>query len=199
MSLKTPDPIQSLARPHAVATLLHGLIDYAGLFPPASLAMSIAFANYAKYSRSEYNWILGRFILPVTRLGEFEKALEEESVQTPAQSPAASPATKPRWSLSLLPGPDISADLLRIREFNDRFAASYPATKVGVQSLEIKAASPEDIDHLSAIIPREFETYFEIPYLIPRVSTLRPSLVSSGEPKSEPAVKRLIKFLRLRA
>src|ERR1022692_3226148 len=55
--------------------LLRDLIDYAGLFPPASLAMSAAVANYDGYSRSEWNWILGRFIVPVSRLGEFEAVL----------------------------------------------------------------------------------------------------------------------------
>src|ERR1035438_1634039 len=58
----------------ACSVLLRELIDYAGLFPPASLGMGAAVADYDAYSRSEWNWMLGRFIVPVSRLGEFEEA-----------------------------------------------------------------------------------------------------------------------------
>ena len=61
----------------SATALLSGLIDYAGLFPPASLAMAAAVANYDAYLRGEYSWILGRFIVPVARLEEFEKALAD--------------------------------------------------------------------------------------------------------------------------
>ncbi len=47
--------------------LLSELIDYAGLFPPAALSMPEAVSNYADYRQGDFNWILGRFVLPVTR------------------------------------------------------------------------------------------------------------------------------------
>ena len=47
----------------AASVLLRDLIDYAGLFPPASLAMAPSVANYDAYLRSEWSWILGRFIV----------------------------------------------------------------------------------------------------------------------------------------
>ncbi|MEW6742505.1 MAG: fumarylacetoacetase [Planctomycetota bacterium] len=50
--------------------LLSALIDYAGLFPPARLAMAEAIANYASYRRGQDAWMLGRFIVPATRLEE---------------------------------------------------------------------------------------------------------------------------------
>src|SRR5208282_4553196 len=61
----------------AAGALLRDLIDYAGLFPPASLAMAASLANYDAYSRSRWNWILGRFIVPVSRLDEFEVEFAE--------------------------------------------------------------------------------------------------------------------------
>jgi hypothetical protein len=140
-----------------VAFLLRDLIDYAGLFPPASLAMAPAVANYETYSRSEHAWVLGRFILPVARLGEFEKAFEETSSRWPTAEPES------LWVLSVLPGADVSADLVRIREFNAQAAVSHSATKAVIKSVEVKIASPEEITRLSKIIPSEFETYFEIP------------------------------------
>jgi hypothetical protein len=58
--------------------MLHGslrafmaqLIDYAGLFPPASLATAPAAENYAAYRAGADGWMLGRFICPAARLEE---------------------------------------------------------------------------------------------------------------------------------
>ncbi len=50
----------------ALRPLLSGLIDYAGLFPPAAVSMADAVANYAAYRTSADAWALGRFVLPVT-------------------------------------------------------------------------------------------------------------------------------------
>ena len=136
--------------------LLRDLIDYAGLFPPASLAMTPAVANYDAYSRSEWNWILGRFIVPVSRLGEFEEAL--------AGLPTATPGIGfTNWRLSVLLGSDPSADVARIREFNARIARSGSGRMAVVESVEVKVASAEEITLLSEIIPAELVTYFEVP------------------------------------
>jgi hypothetical protein len=50
--------------------LLAGVIDYAGLFPPASLPLEQAFANYIRYRQSSDSWMLGRFVCPAARLPE---------------------------------------------------------------------------------------------------------------------------------
>ncbi len=55
--------------------LLAGAIDYAGLFPPAALAMETAVANYARYRGGGDAWALGRFLVPGARLGEFDAVL----------------------------------------------------------------------------------------------------------------------------
>jgi hypothetical protein len=136
--------------------LLRDLIDYAGLFPPASLAMTTSVANYDTYSRAEWNWILGRFIVPVVRLGDFEEAF--------AGLPTPKPGTGfANWRLSGLLGSDPVADVARIREFNARMASSSPGRRAVVESVEVKVASPEEIKRLSGIIPAELATYFEVP------------------------------------
>ena len=56
----------------AVDALLAGLVDYAGLFPPASEDMRDALENYASYRASDDRSALGRFIVPVSRLKELE-------------------------------------------------------------------------------------------------------------------------------
>lgn len=54
----------------SVRALLEGLIDYAGLFPPAALSMQDAVRNYARYREEQYAWALGRFVVPADRAHE---------------------------------------------------------------------------------------------------------------------------------
>lgn len=54
----------------SLRTLLKGIIDYAGLFPPAQLPLGEAVVNHLSYRRGEDAWMLGRFVLPVSRLAE---------------------------------------------------------------------------------------------------------------------------------
>lgn len=140
----------------ATGVLLRDLIDYAGLFPPASLAMAPAVANYDAYSRSEWNWILGRFIVPVARLGEFEEALAGLPI-----SARGSSFTK--WRLSVLFGPDVVADVGQIREFIARMATASSSRGVAVEVVELKVTSAEEITRLSKVIPADLTAYFEIP------------------------------------
>jgi hypothetical protein len=48
----------------AVRAAFTGLIDYAGLFPPAQLPMAQADAEYRRERAGAYAWMLGRFIIP---------------------------------------------------------------------------------------------------------------------------------------
>jgi hypothetical protein len=50
--------------------LLAGVIDYAGLFPPAKLPLDEAIRNYARYRQEPESWMLGRFICPAATLSE---------------------------------------------------------------------------------------------------------------------------------
>lgn len=46
------------------------LIDYAGLFPPASLNLTDALNEYESYLPCADNWMLGRFIIPAAQLAD---------------------------------------------------------------------------------------------------------------------------------
>ena len=54
----------------SMRVLLDGLIDYAGLFPPAALSMQDAVRNYARYREGDYAFALGRFVVPRDRAHE---------------------------------------------------------------------------------------------------------------------------------
>src|SRR5688500_1293567 len=58
------DSEDGMALPRSLRALLDGLIDYAGLFPPATLDMQAAVARYARYRAGERAWMLGRFVVP---------------------------------------------------------------------------------------------------------------------------------------
>lgn len=60
----------------SLRALLAGVIDYAGLFPPAQLPLEEAVRNYARYRTEPESWMLGRFVCPAARLAELEP-LEE--------------------------------------------------------------------------------------------------------------------------
>ena len=55
--------------------LFDGIIDYAGLFPPARLPMDEAFGRYLEHRSGSYGWILGRFVCPASRFSELEPLL----------------------------------------------------------------------------------------------------------------------------
>jgi hypothetical protein len=49
---------------------MSGIIDYAGLYPPASLPLEQAWANFVAYQKDPYTWMLSRFVIPARRLAE---------------------------------------------------------------------------------------------------------------------------------
>jgi hypothetical protein len=63
--------------------LFEGMIDYAGLFPPAELPMEEAFATYVEHRRTGNGWMLARFVCPAPRLEELEEQLSTTNEDTP--------------------------------------------------------------------------------------------------------------------
>lgn len=61
----------------SLRAMLAGIIDYAGLFPPAQLPLDQAIRNYLGYSKDPERWLLGRFVIPAARLKELEPHLNE--------------------------------------------------------------------------------------------------------------------------
>ncbi len=156
MQVKSQETIGSAASTaKPVSVLLRNLIDYAGLFPPASLGMAPAVANYYLYSRSQFSWMLGRFIVPAARLSEFEDVL--------LRLPGSGAESKSRWGVSALLGADVADDLARIRDFNGCGIGGRPLAGK-IDSVEVRVTTPEEIERLSRMIPAELETYFEIPW-----------------------------------
>lgn len=134
----------------AIRSVLDGLIDYAGLFPPAGLGMAETVRNYAGYQRRPDSWALGRLVVPVTRLAEFEDALEglpeAERLGT-------------RWPITALLGTDADAEIEAVTAFNSRHEHAGPR----VHALEARADSPRQVSALGTAVSSRFELFLELP------------------------------------
>ena len=133
----------------SVLRLLSGAIDYAGLFPPATLSMSEAVRNYATYLKGADSWALGRFILSVAHLDAFAAARKGI-------------AAAGKWRLSALLGTDIRQEVARVIEFNQRHQDA-----VTIDTIELKSAialkdGSEGTDTIATVC-RQFAVYVEIP------------------------------------
>lgn len=61
---------------HGFRALMTNLVDYAGLFPPAKLDMAPAARAFATHRAGGDAWVASRFVLPVSRLGEFARVAD---------------------------------------------------------------------------------------------------------------------------
>lgn len=75
------------------ALLAHS-IDYAGLFPPANLALATALENHGDHIRDPEAWMLGGFILPLTKFEDVSAHLAKFDVDHPLRICALGPKTE---------------------------------------------------------------------------------------------------------
>ncbi len=169
-------------------TLLHTIVDYAGLFPPAGLSMEAALGLYAKYHETAHAWMLGRFVVPAARLDELVRAMH-----------VVGSTHDGSWRLSALLGEDAERDVAAVLAFN---RAKYPAA---VDALEGKASSVDDVRRLARVAPHAMKTYVEIPIeedprpLVAALAEtrLRAKVRTGGvTPQAIPPTEHVARFLR---
>ncbi len=134
--------------------LLEGLVDYAGLFAPAALAMPNAVRNYAHYRAAGSGWILGRFICPAPSLELFSETADPLLPRDAGAIP---------WRLSVTGSPDLASDLAHIAAFNERHRVCFEECGATVDTYEIKAVSVGDVERIAGATPRELMTFIEVP------------------------------------
>lgn len=141
--------------------LLDGIVDYAGLFPPAALPMETAVRDYNSYLTDPNRFMLSRFVVPASRLDEFEKHARPLIVRTSTSSfdHNGSSSFDRMWRLSALIGPNVEADYARVMSFNGEFADLGAVIDV----VELKASNENEIDHILHTVTPTLERYIEIP------------------------------------
>lgn len=128
----------------STTALLAAVIDYAGLFPPAGLSMSVATAEYQAALTSAHAWMLGRFVVPAARLGELAEARRALPLHT-------------QWPLSAIVRERSSDDLSSLAAFN-----AAPRQHARVDMIESKPQTLEGVDWLAAHAGAGIEVYVEV-------------------------------------
>lgn len=174
----------------SVRSLLAEAIDYAGLFPPAGLSMPEAVINYATYRNSNYNWMLGRFVVTAARLDEFYENARDFISRDSGNA----------WRVSVVVGEDVVDTIHRIKDFN-----SANGSGVICDTVEIKADSAGVIENAAASMPADVTAYFELP-LDEAMPDLIATLALTGQrakirtggvtPEAFPATRKIIRFVR---
>ncbi len=148
----------------AINHLLSELVDYAGLFPPASLPLEQVVQNYTDYRQGSYAWMLARLILPVGQLAELERL---EAFRNSSDS----------WRISaLVPAVDAADQAFAqamhtIAGFNKRHSGGTAARAV-VDTIEVKAGTLQQVEQTMAAVPSDLNVFMEIPH-----RPLQPNLV----------------------
>jgi hypothetical protein len=103
--------------------------------------MTSAVSAYASYASGEDRDLLGRFVLPVTRLDEFDEAARNQPVET--------------WKLSVVVADELEQAFNRINEFNSRGRAT-------VDTIETPAHSVDDVTDAATLLGG-FDVFVEVP------------------------------------
>jgi len=135
-------------RVDAVTAALAGLVDYAGLFPPAGLPLDVVIDQYGRYRIGRHAWMLGRLVVPAERLADAEAAA----------SRAGASVDEP-WRVSALVGTAAQSEAIAATMIADH----RRPRSVRVEAVEAVAGSADDIARLAHVWPSEFERYVEIP------------------------------------
>lgn len=151
----------------AQRAFLTGLVDYAGLFPPANLDLDPALRNFVRYQDGDDAWMLGRFILPARLLD----ALDTYAALFEATSPARfSVLGRPAVGDDLIP--PALATLADARQFEARHAGAAFADRFEFRLSQPVAEDPTALAELFAavgegLMAREGDarTFFEVPLL----------------------------------
>ncbi len=136
----TPAAASPTRTAESLHALLEGVIDYAGLFPPARLPLDAAIRNFARYLRAPEAWMLGRFILPTARLTDLAP-----------YAPLFADAPPFRFAVLGTGGPDaeafltaLDADLEALAAFHTRHEGRAVADVMEVRLPETLLAAPGD-------------------------------------------------------
>lgn len=132
----------------AAGVLLRGIVDYAGLFPPASLPMGGAVRRYAGHAAGADAWMLGGFVVPALRLEELERAAGE--LRTADRGPTP-------WRLCALGGSEPEADADAIAQH-----AKARDTIGRVGAVETKPAAFEEVPRLRTLFDSVPTLWLEI-------------------------------------
>lgn len=125
---------------------LAGLLDDAGLFPPASLTMPDAVARHAA-DRRRRGWLLGRLLCPASRLDELAAALDEGA-----------------WRIGVVSDGDAEDDLLAAQAFAlKNGGVTLDAVEVRLKGADAGAEVGAVVRAVAQTLEPPLVTFLEVP------------------------------------
>ena len=140
----------------SLQALLTSSIDYAGMFPPCSLALEPALRNHASYVRSPQAWMLNGFVLPVEQFYPTRQFLSEFDPLHLLRVAALGPKTA---------NADAFLDALYEADAAIRSFSKYDVDLISISHLEMFLPEDVDSDSLKAAksIVSELPVFWEAP------------------------------------
>lgn len=157
----------------SVATLLNGILDYAGLFPPEKLPFYDAIHAFRRYREHAYAPMMARFVIPIAQLPLVHQEVGDIIARSPSKTP---------WVFSVLGTPtadpddfleSLEKDIRSIRKFLDSykqgdvivdgFEVLFPKDLISGSTKEIVSILSE-IQNIWSTLPGVARIFFELPY-----------------------------------
>ena len=140
--------------------LMEETIDYAGLFPPAELAMRPAVEHFARHRACPERWMLARLVVPVKRLSEFDRCTEDLFAR---KGGGRDDAWRITALVSALHEEALDRDLETIEAFNAAYNRKGGTAAV-IDAIETRAQDGRTIAEGLERVPEGFEAWVEIPW-----------------------------------
>ena len=181
----------------ASRVLLEGIVDYAGLFPPAGIGMAAAVRNYAHYRASGDGWMLGRFVCPITGLDEFSRVADPFLPRDAGAIP---------WRLAVTGSGDAVADRIAIADFNTRHRVCFDECGAIVDAYETRVDNARAVEKVGDAFGEDMLMYLEVPVqsecdaivaAIARAGRRAKVRTGGTAPEAFPTSTQLVKFLSL--
>ena len=131
--------------------MLEGFIDYAGLYPPASLDMQSVVNNWSSFQQLDDSWMLARLIIPASKLDEFKECAKDVFPSSEDEM----------WQLSVLLPPVSSGKFESAVQATIDFNMESCGAVANV--VEFKASTTEEIDSAFSILHDDLFPFIELP------------------------------------
>jgi len=122
---------------------LSGIIDYAGLYPPASLDLQDSFKKYLEHAHSKESWILSKFVVGTSLLSDLSDLINDTN-----ESPNP-------FLITLVAAPSATIDefksVLNNTTAQIREVVNSSEKSIHIPTLEIKLPSGIDYKNLSEL------------------------------------------------
>jgi len=114
--------------------------------------MRSAAPRYAAHRASRHAWMVGRFVLPLAQIDEFEHVFDD----LPAKDREAP------WPLAVLGGKSLEVDARKVVDFNRRHG-DEGRRDAYIEAIDLKVHSLDDVARAADVLSEPAEVYFEIP------------------------------------